>query len=228
MNIDFPLAFAAGFLSFFSPCLLPMVPIYIFYLMGNDKDKGSIKEQQRRAFFRTLGFVIGFSLIFILMGSSAGFLGGLFIRHKESILKISGVIIILFGLNMLGVIHLNFLNMEKRGKMPKMKNWFSSVLMGMAFAAGWTPCLGPVLGAILFYAGTKGQALQGMGLLFVYSLGLAIPFLITSLGIHLVDRFLQRRQKFLELLPKISGGVLIVFGIMIFFDQMSRITAYFL
>jgi cytochrome c-type biogenesis protein len=227
-DVSLPIAFGAGFLSFFSPCLLPMIPAYIMYITGVDMED-DLSKVRMIALMRTFGFVLGFTAIFMIMGSSASFLGRTFIQNKEIFFRISGILIILFGLNMMGVLNLKFLGLEKRVKSPKkVTSWFSSILMGMAFAAGWTPCFGPVLASILVFAGTSATVSRGVLLLFIYSVGMAIPFLLTALFINVFMKWLARAEKFLKYMPYISGIILVIFGVLIFFDKMMSISSLLL
>lgn len=183
--------------------------------------------EQKRIFAlkRTLGFVIGFTIIFMIMGTSASLIGKVFVRNKVVFSRISGILILVFGLNMTGILNIGFLNMEKRMKAPKkITSWFSSVLMGMAFAAGWTPCFGPVLAAILVYAGSSDTVLKGSLLLLVYSIGMAIPFLLTSLFIGTFSKFLEKGQRWMKYIPMIGGIIMIIFGLLVFFDKMDYIS----
>ena len=227
-DVSFPIAFGAGFLSFFSPCILPLVPAYIMYITGTSTEE-DINKKRALALYRTLGFVIGFTIIFIIMGSSATLLGKLFIRNKVIFARISGLLIIIFGLNMMGIIKIKFLNINTRVKAPrKITNWFSSVLMGMAFAAGWTPCFGPVLGSILMYAGGTATVSKGVYLLLIYSIGMALPFILTALFINTFTRFMNKADKFLKYMPIISGFIMVVFGLLVFFNKMMSISRFLL
>ena len=227
-DVSLPIAFGAGFLSFFSPCLLPMIPAYIMYITGVDMED-DLSKVRMTALMRTLGFVLGFTVIFMIMGSSASFLGRAFIQNKTIFFRISGILIILFGLNMMGVLNLKFLGMEKRVKSPKkVTSWFSSILMGMAFAAGWTPCFGPVLASILVFAGTSATVSKGVLLLFIYSVGMAVPFVLTALFINVFIKWLAKAEKFLKYMPYVSGIILVIFGLLIFFDKMMSISSLLL
>ena len=223
-NVSITLALGAGFLSFFSPCLLPLIPAYIMYITGiNMEDE--LEKRRFYAIVRTFGFVIGFTIIFMIMGTSATFLGKIFVRNKDIFSKISGIVIIIFGLNMMGILKLGFLSMEKRATAPKkITSWFSSVLMGMAFAAGWTPCFGPVLGSILIYASGATTILKGVTLLFIYSVGMAIPFMLTALFINVFIKLLEQAERFLKYMPIISGLIMVVFGVLVFFNKMVNIS----
>lgn len=223
-DISIPLAFGAGVLSFFSPCILPLIPAYIMYITGVSVEE-DLKKKRLSALIKTLGFVLGFTIIFMIMGSSASFIGKLFIRNKEIFAKISGIIIIIFGLNMMGILNLKFMNLNKRVKAPKkMTHWFSSILMGMAFAAGWTPCFGPVLASILIYAGGTATVSKGIILLLVYSIGMGVPFILTALFINVFVNLLERAEKFLKYMPMISGVIMVIFGLLIFFNKIVDIS----
>ena len=223
-----PIAFGAGFLSFFSPCILPLIPAYIMYITGvNMEDE--LEKKRLFALTRTMGFVIGFTIIFLIMGTSASFLGKLFIRNKEVFSKISALLIVLFGLNMMGIFKLKFINFERRAKAPKkITNWFSSTLMGMAFAAGWTPCFGPVLASILMYAGGASTVSKGVYLLLIYSIGMGIPFILTALFINVFTNFINKADKFLKYMPIISGFIMVVFGLLIYFNKVINISRFLL
>ena len=228
INISVSAAFGAGFLSFFSPCILPLIPAYIMYITGANMED-ELEKKRLFALTRTMGFVIGFTIIFMIMGTSASFIGKLFIRNKDLFSKISGIIIIIFGLSMMGIIKLRFLNINRRIKAPKkITSWFSSILMGMAFAAGWTPCFGPILGAILMYAGGSATISKGMYLLLVYSIGMAIPFILTALFINVFTRFMDKAEKFIKYIPIIGGLLMVIFGTLIFFNKMMSISRFLL
>ncbi|WP_040356114.1 cytochrome c biogenesis CcdA family protein [Schnuerera ultunensis] len=223
-NVSLPIAFGAGFLSFFSPCILPLIPVYIMYMTGVNLES-EMEERRLIALTRTTGFVIGFTIIFMIMGTSASFIGKIFIRNKEIFSKVSGALIVIFGLNMMGIIKFRFLNMEKKMKAPKkVSNWFSSILMGMAFAAGWTPCFGPVLASILIYAGGAATVSKGIYLLFIYSVGMAIPFLLTALFINVFSKFLEKMEKVMVYIPKIGGLIMVIFGMLVFFNKVIDIS----
>lgn len=223
-SVSLPVAFGAGFLSFFSPCILPMIPVYIMYITGiNVEDE--LEKKRLFALSRTIGFVIGFTIIFMIMGTSASFLGRLFVRNKDIFTKVSGFLIVLFGLKMTGLINLNFLNREKKVKAPKqIKTWLGSVLLGMAFAAGWTPCFGPVLASILIYAGGSSTLARGVYLLLAYSIGMAVPFILTSLFINQFSVFMKKTENIMKYIPIISGVVMIIFGLLVFFNKMMLIS----
>lgn len=223
-DVSLSIAFGAGFLSFFSPCILPMIPAYIMYITGASVES-DVTRKRILALTRTLAFILGFTIIFVIMGSSATLIGKVFIRNKDIFSKISGLVIIVFGLNMMGIINLRFMNLEKRVAAPKkIVNWFSSMLMGMAFAAGWTPCFGPVLASILIYAGGANTISKGVILLLVYSIGMGVPFILTALFINEFDKLLARTDKYLKYIPKISGIIMVIFGLLVFFNKIIDIS----
>lgn len=223
-DVSFPIAFGAGFISFFSPCILPMIPAYIMYITGVTVEE-DLARKRKLALLRTLAFVLGFTIVFTIMGSTATILGKVFVRNKGIFARISGLIIVFFGLNMMGIINLKLLDFNKRASAPKkITNWFSSLLMGMAFAAGWTPCFGPVLASILIFAGGADTVSKGILLLLIYSIGMAIPFVLTALFINVFDKFLNKSDKLLRYIPKIAGLIMIVFGILVFFNKVINIS----
>ena len=223
-SVSLTIAFVAGFLSFFSPCILPMIPVYIMYITGINVEE-ELDKKKIFALTRTLGFVLGFTIIFMIMGTSASFIGKIFIKNKGIFTKISGLVIFLFGLKMTGVINFNFLNREKKVKTPKtVTSWIGSVLLGMAFAAGWTPCFGPVLASILVYAGGSSTVGMGVYLLLAYSIGMALPFILTALFINQFNAFMKKTEKIMIYVPIISGIIMIIFGILVFFDKIKLIS----
>lgn len=222
-EVSTTMAFIAGLLSFFSPCILPLVPAYIMYISGYGNND---KEPTRKMMIgRTLFFVLGFTTIFMIMGTSASFLGQFFIRYKSVLSKISGIIIILFGLHLLGVFKIGALRKENRMAFPVKINGFGSAyVMGLAFAAGWTPCFGPVLASILIYAGTGETISHGVYLLGVYSFGMAIPFMLAAIFMNGFNKLLDRIENSSKWFPMITGVILIIFGLMILFDKVVIIS----
>lgn len=212
-------AFTAGLLSFLSPCVLPLIPSYATFITGmslEELTEGG-RERSRRAILLHGGlFVAGFTLVFLLLGASATFLGSLLRYYSDWVGRIGGVLLIVFGLYLLGVLRLPGAQREWRVHLAnKPVGYLGTVLVGIAFGAGWTPCIGPVLGGILTLAATRGSVVEGMGLLGVYSAGLAIPFLIATL---LLERFLQGFRRFRHWLPwvsRASGILLLIVGILL-------------
>jgi cytochrome c-type biogenesis protein len=197
------------------------------YLTGTTAES-DVNKRKLFALTRTFGFILGFTTIFMIMGLSASALGQLFARNKDIMLKLSGIVMILFGLNMFGLFKLNFIKLPQMIKSPdKVTGFFSAYVMGLAFAAGWTPCFGPVLASIVIYAGASTTALNGAFLLFVYSLGMAIPFILTALFINTFNKLLDKTEKIIHYVPKISGLILIIFGILILSNKLVMINTLF-
>jgi cytochrome c-type biogenesis protein len=219
-------AFAAGLLSFLSPCVLPLVPSYIGFLTGMSLDE--MKQDRRRtALLHGALFVLGFTIVFLLLGATATALGRVLNHYEVWLQRIGGVLIIIFGLFCLGVIKPAFLQQDKRMHLQdKPIGYLGSVLVGMAFAAGWTPCIGPILGGILGLASASDTVGRGMALLGAYSLGLAVPFLLAAWA---VDGFLVWFQKFRRYLPwvmRISGVLLIIVGLLLVSGQFTRLASW--
>lgn len=209
MTPTLPLAFAAGLLSFLSPCVLPLVPSYLAYIGGG------AGARRGRALIGSLFFVLGFSLVFIGLGASASLLGGLLSAYRRELTVVGGVLIVSFGLIMLGV-KIPFLQRESRLRFSgETSTPIGAVLLGMAFAAGWTPCIGPVLGGVLTLAGTSGTLGRGVALLAVYALGLALPFLLAALMLESFTRFSRGLRRYLPWVERVSGAILIVAGAML-------------
>lgn len=219
-EVSIIIAFGAGVLSFFSPCILPLLPIYISFITGLSVDQlkqSNSKDLQRsskRIFFETLLFILGFSVVFISMGASAAYLGNLIFANRKWIELIGGAIIILFGMHICGIFKIRHLEYEKKFHLSKKPAVFiGSFIIGVVFALGWTPCVGPILGSILALAATKKTLTEGTLLLSVYSLGLGIPFLLVSLGIGRLVGFLSKVKKVFNLITRGTGILLIVIGV---------------
>lgn len=221
-------AFTAGILSFLSPCVFPLIPAYIANLTGSTYGNNRVEVSKRLLLARSLSFIIGFSVIFVLMGASASVLGQIFTHNREVIQKISGLLIIIFGLQMAGILKLRFLMMEKRweAKQTGEKNVWRSFILGMSFGAGWTPCVGLALSSILLLAGSSNTVYSGMLMLFVYSLGLGIPFLAISLIITYSLNIVKKINRSLGLLSLINGWILIGMGLLLYTGQLQKISAW--
>ncbi len=226
-HIGYITAFLGGLLSFLSPCVLPLIPSYVSFITGisfEDFKKGDKAKIRKLTLINSLAFVTGFSTVFILLGISSSFVGRLFAVYYDYIRIIGGIIIIIMGLYVMGILKLNFLASDKRVHLQsKPRGHFGSFIVGLTFGAGWTPCIGPILGSILLIASTTGSAMEGFKLLLTYSLGLAVPFVATSLAInHFLSHFAQI-QKFMRVIMIISGLLLIGFGVILLTDNVHLI-----
>lgn len=230
-HISLLAAFSAGLLSFVSPCVLPLVPSYISYITGLSVEQlADVTERQRfkrSIVVNSLLFIAGFSGVFVALGASASLIGQLLWEYQDHVRRIGGILIIIFGLYLLGALKLNFLTTEKRLHFrSRPVGYLGSFLIGVAFAAGWTPCVGPVLGTILLYASTTESSMDGVTLLTAYSLGLGLPLFATALG---VDRFLdyfKQVRAYLWGVSMVSGVFLVVVGVMIYANSLTLITSF--
>ncbi len=224
LNVSYWTAFTAGVVSFFSPCLLPLIPAYIMYLAGSF-DAEEISHKKRLVLWQTAGFIVGFTLVFMIMGVTASALGKLFASHKVILSQISGLAIIFFGVYSLGFINIKALSRDyRRTKAHGKVNFFTAIAMGMAFAFGWTPCFGPILGAILAStAAMSSNVSDGVKLLFTYSMGMAVPFMITALFINTIEKYTQGLSKHAKTINRITGVLMIVLGLLIFTGNLGPI-----
>ncbi|HGY12484.1 MAG TPA: cytochrome c biogenesis protein CcdA [Desulfobacterales bacterium] len=221
-NITYSAALVAGLLSFFSPCILPLIPAYFSFITGLTLDEltQDKKEVRQKVILSTLFYVAGFSFIFILFGASASFLGSVASQYSWVVRYLGGGIIIVFGLHLLGIINIKGFNFEKKIHVKEKPLHLMGVfVIGMAFGAGWSPCIGPMLGSILIVAGNQDSVLKGVSLLAVYSAGLAIPFIIISFFINSILGIMKRATRFIGALNKASGILLIVIGLLLIFDK---------
>ena len=220
------LAIGAGLLSFLSPCVLPLIPGYISYVSG--KSLNELLEEKKVNITPIILFTVGFSIIFIAFGATSSLIGKILLNNSIELRIFSGLIIILFSLQIIGIINLNFLNFEKRLDTQKSANVFSSVLVGMAFGFGWTPCIGPILGSIITLAALEDNVGKGILLLSCYSLGLAIPFIISGV---LIDKFLlfsKMFRKYSSFTAKVGGIILLLTGIAILTNKLQVIGFFIL
>ena len=231
-NLSIFTAFAAGVISFLSPCVLPLVPGYISIISGFSLDQ--LKDEQRNTSLRrtvllnSVMFIIGFSITFITGGASATWLGQVLVSRMQFMYRIAGIIIIIFGLHVLGIFKINFLYQDKRfHNLEKPRGSLGALVLGLAFAFGWTPCLGPILAGILTLASTKETVGEGVFLLAVYSMGLGLPFLITSLGINQFLAFYSRFKKHFHAVEMVSGALVVTVGLLILTNNLSRLAAWF-
>jgi cytochrome c-type biogenesis protein len=222
------LSFIAGIVSFLSPCVLPLIPGYLSFICGTDLEN----LQKKSKYFileKSLLFVLGFSIIFILLGASSTFFGSFLLNKSNIFSNVISIIIIIFGLYLLGIVKFNFLNKELKFYISKYSNsFFFPLIVGMGFAFGWTPCIGPILGSILALASLENTLIQGIFLLITYSIGLGIPFVLAGyyMGNFLV--FSKKARKFISKIQKISGLILIVTGILILTSKLQSIGFYLL
>jgi len=227
-NITFAVALLAGLFSFLSPCVLPLVPAYIGYLSGAVITAEGITVGRRTTFLHALGFVLGFSLIFILLGVTAWSIGDLLYGYLPWLAKIGGVVLIVFGLALTGVFKLPFLYAEKRIQVqvnPSL-GYLSSFLVGIFFGAGWTPCVGPILGGILILASNAATATQGALLLAAYSLGLGVPFLLVGAAFDAATDVIRRLNQRSHWVSIASGVVLILLGVAVLTNQLVVLARY--
>lgn len=231
-TVEIPTAIFAGLLSFISPCVLPLIPGYLSFISGvsvEELSTGASRSQQRKLFVNTLFFVAGFSLVFVVLGASATSLGSLLQRYMPIFNKVAGVVVFIFGLHVVGLFKIKFLNYEKRFHAQEKKTGvLGSMAIGIAFAFGWTPCIGPILGTILTLAAQQDSINQGIILLLFYSAGLGVPFILTALLFnYLIGAFgfIKRHFRAVEI---VSGGLLMFVGVAIFFDLLQRFSNFLL
>ena len=228
-NINIVTAFIFGLLSFISPCVLPIIPGYISFISGFtlDEMKSDNPSARRALIFNSLTFIAGFTLIFVIMGAAATSIGQLLNENLTLISKIAGVIIIIFGLHMIGIFKIGFLNYEKRFHLQEKKlGLLGSFTVGAAFAFGWTPCIGPVLAGILAIASQQETVYQGIILLLVYSLGLGIPFFLTAVSINKFFNVFNKIKRHFHTIEVVGGVMLVGVGILMFTNYLTIIASY--
>ena len=224
--IELIVAFGAGLISFLSPCVLPLIPGYISYISGSSINE--LVEKKNINLIPIVLFTVGFSIVFIIFGAASTFLGQVLLQNSYELRIVAGLVIIVLSLHIIGVINLNFLNYEKRIQTNVSKNFFSPILIGMAFAFGWTPCIGPILGSILVLASTEESLGRGILLLSFYSIGLAIPFILSG---YLMQKFLifsKNFKKNINKVSKIGGIILLLTGLLIITNQLQALGYYLL
>jgi cytochrome c-type biogenesis protein len=231
-NVSYLTAFAAGLISFLSPCVLPLVPGYISIVSGFSLDQ--LKDEQRQASLRrtllinSVMFILGFSITFIALGASATWIGQVLLSKTKLLGQLAGLIIIVFGFHLLGIFKINFLYRDKRfHNVEKPRGIFGALVLGLAFAFGWTPCIGPILSGILTMASTKDTVGEGVALLAVYSMGLGIPFLLTSLGLNQFLAFYGRFKRHFRAVEIASGALVIAVGFLVMTNSLSRLAGWF-
>ena len=224
--IELLIAFGAGLISFLSPCVLPLIPGYISFITGNSLNE--LLESKKINIRPLILFTLGFSFVFIIFGAAASYLGQVLLQNSETLRIIAGLIIIIFSLQLIGIININFLNFEKKIYTKKNNNIWFSFIIGMAFGFGWTPCIGPILGSILALASTEETVFKAIILLSFYSLGLAIPFILSG---YLMQRFLMFSKNFkknINLVTKGGGVILLITGALILTNQLQILGYYIL
>ncbi len=221
---EYLIALGAGLISFLSPCVLPLIPGYISYISGQSLQE--ILNKKEINFLSLILFCLGFSTVFVLLGASASFLGQTLLQNSEILRIVAGIVIIIFSLQLIGIINIPYLNFEKRFDAKESRNIFFPYVIGVAFGFGWTPCIGPILGSILALASIEETLTRAVILLILYSLGLAIPFVLSG---YLIQRFLLFSKNFrknINLISKIGGIILLVTGMLIFTNQLQVIGFY--
>lgn len=221
------IAFLGGVVSFISPCVIPLLPAYLSFLTGLSPEELSKQKDVRTVLVPALLFVLGFSVVFVALGATASVLGTFMRTYQRVFTIVGGVLVIVFGLFMIGLFRIPWLYSEKRLDLSKAKSFgkFSGFFMGMAFAAGWTPCIGPVLGSILALASTTASANQGIVLLLVYSLGLGFPFLLTALLFGTIGPYLKSLSKYSVIINRVAGVLLVIIGILMVTNLFGHLTA---
>jgi len=224
--IEFLVAFGAGLISFLSPCVLPLIPGYISFISGASLNE--LLENKKINIFPLILFTLGFSFVFIMFGAAASYIGQVLLQNSQTLRIIAGLVIIIFSLQLIGFINISFLNFEKKIYTNKNNNIWFSFVVGMAFGFGWTPCIGPILGSILALASTEETIFKAIILLSFYSLGLAIPFILSG---YLMQRFLMFSKNFkknINFVSKIGGIILLITGILILTNQLQALGYYLL
>jgi len=219
------ISFTAGLLSFLSPCVLPLIPSYVTFVTGLSLE--DVQHSRKTALVHALLFVAGFSLIFLALGATATALGRLLLVHRRWISRVGGVLVVLLGLYLLGAFNMRFLARERRFQISdKPLGYLGSLLVGVAFGAGWSPCIGPILGGILTYTATQSELRRGLALLGAYSLGLAIPFVVAAVAVERFIAVFQRHRAKLIWVDRIAGVLLIVIGVLMVTSYMATLTGY--
>ena len=224
--IELFIAFSAGLVSFLSPCVLPLIPGYISYISGSSLNE--LIKKKNINLIPTILFTTGFSIVFIIFGAASTFLGQVLLQNSNVLRIVAGLVIVILSMHIIGIINIQFLSYEKRIQTNVNTSFYSPIIIGMAFAFGWTPCIGPILGSILVLAATEESIDKGILLLFFYSLGLAIPFILSG---YLIQKFLifsKNFKKNINLVSKIGGLILLITGILILTNQLQALGYYIL
>lgn len=225
LTVGLGLSFTAGLLSFLSPCVLPLIPSYVTFVTGVSLD--DVDKVKRSALVHALLFVLGFTLIFLLLGATATLLGRALLAYRIWISRIGGLLIVLFGLYMMGVLNVGFFARERRVHLAnKPIGYVGSVIVGLAFGAGWTPCIGPILGTILVFTSTSADFGRGMSLLGAYSLGLAVPFVLAALAMQHFLAFFTRYRSRMMIVTRVSGALMVVLGVLLMTNYFTILASY--
>ncbi len=229
-SVSYSAALIAGLLSFFSPCILPLIPAYFTFITGfsiEELTTGCSTDVRKKVIISTISYVCGFSFVFILMGASASYLGGLILTYRNSIRIIGGIVIILLGIHLTGIIRIRGLDSEKRFHIQKKPiHFLGTFVIGMAFGAGWSPCIGPLLGSILIVASSKDTVSQGVLILGIYSAGLALPFILISVFINFLIVFIKKATRVIRYVNIASGVVLILVGLILVSNKLHLLTGF--
>ena len=221
INIDFPVAFAAGLVSFFAPCVIPLLPAYVGYITGvsiNELKEKGYGPYRSKMVISSIYYILGFSVVFVLLGTASAGIGIALRKYDFLIQRLGGLIILILGLEFAGILNLPFLARTRQFRLPKWIDTFDNArafLIGIVFATAWTPCVGAVLGSILALAAVSGTAVKGAALLFVYSLGISLPFMIVSLTLAQAPKYLSFINRYIGLISKIAGILLAILGILL-------------
>ena len=223
---EYLIAFGAGLISFLSPCVLPLIPGYISYISGQSLQE--ILNKKEINFFPLILFCLGFSTVFVLLGASASFLGQTLLQNSEILRIVAGIVIIIFSLQLIGIINIPYLNFEKRFDAKESRNILFPYVIGVAFGFGWTPCIGPILGSILALAAVEQTLIKAVLLLLFYSLGLAIPFILSGFLIQKFMLISKNLKRNINIISKTGGFILLVTGILILTNQLQAVGFYLL
>lgn len=231
-SVSLAAAFLAGLVSFISPCVLPIVPGYLSFISGVNvaqfRDTGAPRDLLRRVLLTSVAFVLGFSTVFVALGAAATVLGSLLAEHKRTLGMIGGIVIIVLGLHTAGLLKIQWLLSEKRANVSSRPlGLLGAYVVGLAFAFGWTPCIGPILGAILLYASQQETVGQGVLLLATYSAGLGIPFLLSALAVNQFFKASSRLRRSMRVIEILSGALLVAVGLLLVTDRLTLIARYF-
>jgi len=227
-NISTIVILLQGMASFLSPCIMPLMPIYLSYLTGGSLEEIEAGGRRKTVLINSIGFLLGLSLVFIILGFTATALGRFLYFNNNIIRKIGGIIIIVFGIHHIGIINLSFLNMERKfnfnAKTPKFIN---AVILGMAFSFGWTPCIGPILSSVLMMAARSETYTKAIYLLVIYSIGFSIPFLVTALSLDVILKKITNLDKYLKIIKVASGILLVIMGILVYTNNLNTLSSIF-